>query len=78
MTQTIFEIRPKKCFVHWECISLKNPKNSIITYLNHPLFYSAYQIVVEEVNPQRTRRQASSDCYEVTINPFLIHALQPM
>uniref|UniRef100_A0A672JQN5 protein-tyrosine-phosphatase n=1 Tax=Salarias fasciatus TaxID=181472 RepID=A0A672JQN5_SALFA len=29
---------------------------------------SAYQIVVEEVNPQRTRRQASSDCYEVIIN----------
>lgn len=28
--------------------------------------YSAYQIVVEEVNPQRSRRQASSDCYEVT------------
>lgn len=29
------------------------------------LVYSAYQIVVEQVNPQRTRRQASSDCYEV-------------
>ncbi|XP_034555399.1 receptor-type tyrosine-protein phosphatase kappa isoform X3 [Notolabrus celidotus] len=28
---------------------------------------SAYQIVVEEVNPQRTRRQASSDCYEVPV-----------
>uniref|UniRef100_A0AAQ6A5C5 protein-tyrosine-phosphatase n=1 Tax=Amphiprion ocellaris TaxID=80972 RepID=A0AAQ6A5C5_AMPOC len=31
---------------------------------------SAYQIVVEEVNPQRTRRQASSDCYEVAPNLF--------
>lgn len=30
--------------------------------------YSAYQIVVEEVNPQRTRRQASSDCYEVIVD----------
>ncbi|XP_060948091.1 receptor-type tyrosine-protein phosphatase kappa [Limanda limanda] len=29
---------------------------------------SAYQIVVEEVNPQRTRRQASSDCYEVPVS----------
>ncbi|XP_008395641.1 receptor-type tyrosine-protein phosphatase kappa isoform X14 [Poecilia reticulata] len=28
---------------------------------------SAYQIVVEEVNPQRSRRQASSDCYEVPV-----------
>lgn len=27
--------------------------------------YSAYQIVVEEVNPQRARRQASSDCFQV-------------
>lgn len=36
------------------------------------LVYSAYQIVVEEVNPQRTRRQASSDCYEVIINLFYI------
>lgn len=26
---------------------------------------SAYQIVVEEVNPRRTRRQTSSDCFEV-------------
>ncbi|TKS76269.1 Receptor-type tyrosine-protein phosphatase kappa [Collichthys lucidus] len=32
---------------------------------------SAYQIVVEEVNPQRTRRQASSDCYEGFWNPPL-------
>uniref|UniRef100_A0A669BC92 Receptor-type tyrosine-protein phosphatase kappa n=1 Tax=Oreochromis niloticus TaxID=8128 RepID=A0A669BC92_ORENI len=29
---------------------------------------SAYQIVVEEVNPQRTRRQASSDCYQVPVS----------
>ncbi|KAA8583039.1 hypothetical protein FQN60_015585 [Etheostoma spectabile] len=29
---------------------------------------SAYQIVVEEVNPQRTRRQASSDCFEVPVS----------
>uniref|UniRef100_A0A8C6KUC2 protein-tyrosine-phosphatase n=1 Tax=Nothobranchius furzeri TaxID=105023 RepID=A0A8C6KUC2_NOTFU len=29
---------------------------------------SAYQIVVEEVNPQRARRQASSDCYEVPVS----------
>lgn len=29
---------------------------------------SAYQIVVEEVNPQRSRRQASSDCYEVPVS----------
>uniref|UniRef100_A0A8C5I0A3 protein-tyrosine-phosphatase n=1 Tax=Gouania willdenowi TaxID=441366 RepID=A0A8C5I0A3_GOUWI len=29
---------------------------------------SAYQIVVEEVNPQRTRRQASSDCYKVPVS----------
>uniref|UniRef100_A0A3B3VWJ3 Receptor-type tyrosine-protein phosphatase kappa n=1 Tax=Poecilia latipinna TaxID=48699 RepID=A0A3B3VWJ3_9TELE len=28
---------------------------------------SAYQIVVEEVNPQRSRRQASSDCFEVPV-----------
>lgn len=33
----------------------------------HVLF-SAYQIVVEEVKSQRTRRQASSDCYEVIKN----------
>lgn len=32
------------------------------------VLFSAYQIVVEEVNPQRTRRQASSDCYEVIKN----------
>lgn len=32
------------------------------------VLHSAYQIVVEEVNPQRTRRQASSDCYEVIKN----------
>uniref|UniRef100_A0A7N6B1E7 Receptor-type tyrosine-protein phosphatase kappa n=1 Tax=Anabas testudineus TaxID=64144 RepID=A0A7N6B1E7_ANATE len=29
---------------------------------------SAYQIVVEEGNPKRTRRQASSDCYEVPVS----------
>ncbi|TWW68725.1 Receptor-type tyrosine-protein phosphatase kappa [Takifugu flavidus] len=29
---------------------------------------SAYQIVVEIVIPQRTRRQASSDCYEVPVS----------
>ncbi|KAK7907207.1 hypothetical protein WMY93_015819 [Mugilogobius chulae] len=29
---------------------------------------TAYQIVVEEVNPQRSRRQASSDCYEVPVS----------
>uniref|UniRef100_A0AAQ4QXF1 Receptor-type tyrosine-protein phosphatase kappa n=1 Tax=Gasterosteus aculeatus aculeatus TaxID=481459 RepID=A0AAQ4QXF1_GASAC len=29
---------------------------------------SAYQIVVEEVNPRRTRRQASTDCFEVPVS----------
>ncbi|KAG7269221.1 hypothetical protein CRUP_037921 [Coryphaenoides rupestris] len=29
---------------------------------------SAYQIVVAEVNPQRSRRQASSDCYQVPVS----------
>ncbi|KAJ3606768.1 hypothetical protein NHX12_026287, partial [Muraenolepis orangiensis] len=29
---------------------------------------SAYQIVVAEVNPQRSRRQASSDCYQVRLS----------
>lgn len=35
----------------WRCVTL--------------LVHSAYQIVVEEVAPQRSRRQVS-DCYEVT------------
>lgn len=42
-------------------------------YCNCLLVFSAYQVVVEEVNPQRTRRQASSDCYEVIINLLYIH-----
>ncbi|KAM6965042.1 receptor-type tyrosine-protein phosphatase kappa [Aplochiton taeniatus] len=29
---------------------------------------SAYQIVVEEIQPQRTRRQASSDCFQVPVS----------
>lgn len=54
-------------------VSVKKNKKSIKMYCNCLLVYSAYQIVVEEVNPQRTRRQASSDCYEVIINLFYIH-----
>ncbi|XP_062324074.1 receptor-type tyrosine-protein phosphatase kappa [Osmerus eperlanus] len=29
---------------------------------------SAYQIVVEELNPHRTRREASADCYQVPVS----------
>ena len=32
---------------------------------------SVYQIVVAEVNPQRSRRQASSDCYQVSLSRLL-------
>lgn len=45
------------------CVSAGNAQNRL-------LVCSAYQIVVEEVNPQRTRRQASSDCYEVITDPL--------
>lgn len=38
-------------------------------FITFYIVYSAYQIVVEEVNP-RSRRQATSDCYEVNINLY--------
>lgn len=52
------------CFCHMSIKKNYTVNITVITFFFS--VYSAYQIVVEEVNPQRSRRQASSDCYEVT------------